>query len=853
MRNIGLLIAGLLWAGMVQAGPVKFSDAAQKASKVLGKNVVVTQQQANKAPARLQAITSPAFYVFNAEDGRGFVIISGDDKMPEVVAYSPSNYFDTTNMHPGLVDMLDFYTEVVDDVRQGLVTVSAPLMQSGIQTGVEPLCQTAWGQGDPYNNLCPTIGDEHCVTGCVATAMAQIMYYHQWPEKGTGSASYYYSPLEREISSNIGEHAYNWSAMKLTRQENRDSEEASKEVAQLCYDCGVAVHMGYGLGASSAYENHAVEAFYRHFGYRSSTIEQKSRASFDSQDEWNALLKSELDAKRPVLYSGEDGEGGHEFIIDGYDADGNFHVNWGWHGLANDGYYSILTLEPRGVSPAYTFSQNHHMVIGIMPDPTGKDHQCKVSMAEGPSVEVAQTDLGSYFQYMHGTFYNMALDTHKWAVDCALYSLEGKQLCLLTDETSQYTVKSLGGYRTGTWTNIPADTPNGYYTLRTVFRLIEKDADDKDLYNEHVLPITEGPSDMNQIYVQVANGVAYFNVEVNSDLELNLGEGWNWISHNVAMALDPFEVFGENVVEVKSQTQSIIRDAKYGMVGNLTTMDATAAYKVKTTAADTQPYQLSGYLFPARADAITLKTGWNWIGYPLSQTQTITNALKNFTPQAGDFIVGQDASTEFDGTEWSDPDFVLTPGQGYLYKSVSEEAQELLFNVEVTAEAKQRGIVAKAVSDSHWQCDKRRYPNVLPLTASLICGEETLDATRYDVGAFCGEECRGVGRVVKNKILMNVYGQGGETITFRVFDKETGETLSLQEQVSFVPDVLGSVKAPYLLTFDSEATDIKLVDSSQWTVDKGVIYNLAGQRMGTSTQSLPAGIYIRNGKKIQVK
>lgn len=833
---------------MAHAGPVKFSDAAQKASKVLGKNVVA-EQQTNEARARSQVATFPAFYIFNAEDGRGFVIISGDDQMPEVVAYSNSGYFDSANMHPGLVDMLDYYTEVVDDVRQGLATVSAPRMSPGGQTGVEPLCETAWGQGEPYNNLCPQGGSgKRCVTGCVATAMAQIMYYHKWPEQGTGTASYYHSSYG-QLTSNIGEHTYNWAAMKPTTNENKASEEAASAVAQLCYDCGVSLHMGYGVDGSESFENHAVAAFYRHFGYRSSTIEQKFRDQFDSQEEWNALLKSELDAKRPVLYSGEDVEGGHEFIIDGYDAEGDFHVNWGWDGAANDGYYSILTLQPIGVTPSYPFSIGHSMVIGIMPDPTGKDDQYRVTMKEGPFVEVAQTDLGTSFKYNHGTFHNLTLETHTWIVDCALYNLEGEQLKILANSTTTYLTNPLYGFKTSGYIRIPADTPNGFYTLRTVYRLVEKDAEGQDLYDEYLPPITKGPSKMNQIYVQVANGVAYFNVEVNSDLELTLGEGWNWISHNVATALNPFEVFGDNVVEVKSQTKGIIRDDKYGMVGNLTAMDATAAYKVRTTAADTEPYRLSGYLFSARTDKISLKEGWNWIGYPLPQAETVTKALKNFTPQVGDFIVGQDASTEYTNEGWSDPDFVLTPGEGYLYKSGTNV--EFLFNVEVNTEAKQRGMVKKAVSDSHWQCDKRRYPNVQPLTASLSRGGEAMDATRYDVAAFCGDECRGVGRVVKNRILMNVYGQGGETITFRVFDKETNETLLLQEQVSFVPDVLGSMNAPYLLTFDSDATDIASIKEIGTTTN--VYYNLAGQRMGTSLQSLPAGIYLRNGKKIRVK
>ena len=848
-RKIGFLTLSLLWACIAQAGPVKKGDAAQKASQFLGKKVVAAQQQANEIRGRSQASPSPTFYVFNAEDGKGFVIISGDDQMPEVVGYSTTNSFDITNMHPGLADMLDFYNEAVNNVRKGIGKVPAPRRSSKVHLGVEPLLGTSWGQTAPYNNLCPLVGEQHCVTGCVSTAMSQVMYYYQWPQKGTGTA-FYAHPTHGTLTSNIGEHTYNYAAMKPTTTENLASDEAAQAVAQLCYDCGVAVQMDYGLNGSGALETAAMTAFIKHFGYRASTMEQKDRSVFDTQEEWDNLIKSELDAKRPVFYSGRDyySGGGHEFLIDGYDEEGNFHVNWGWHGAANDGYYSILTLDPRDVAPTMSYSLQQTMVIGIMPDPTGLDKHYKMFLRDKPSVSYTKLDLGTPFLYNYGTFINWTAEQQAWTINCALYNLEGEQLKLLANTPSTYEISSLSGFTLSNGVRIPEDTPDGFYTLRTVFKLVEKDAADHEIHKEFILPFTGTATDINQVYVQVADGVVYFNVDVNSDLELSLAKGWNWISHNVATALNPFELFGENVVEVKSQTKGIVRDGKYGMVGNLTAMDATAAYKVKTIAADTHPYILTGYLFNARQDALTLKTGWNWIGYPLPHAQTLSAALQDFTPQEGDLIVGQDTFAEYADGAWTNPDFVLTPGLGYLYKSGADA--QLLFHVGVTAEAKQRNFTQQVQAESHWHCDKHRYPNVLPLTASISLGKETADATRYDVAAFCGDECRGVGQVSKNRVMMNVYGQGGETITFLAFDKETGEILSLEEQISFVPDVLSSFKAPYLLTLQGEATSIATLPQTQ---QKDIIYNLAGQRMGTTTQSLPAGTYIRNGKKIFVQ
>ena len=270
--------------------------------------------------------------------------------------------------------------------------------------------------------------------------------------------------------------------------------------------------------------------------------------------------------------------------------------------------------------------------------------------------------------------------------------------------------------------------------------------------------------------------------EEKTTFELKLNKGWNWISHNRANALDPATLFGANVVEVKSQTKGMVRDKKYGMVGNLKEMVATEAYKVNTTAADTKVLQVVDYPFKAATRSITLKKGWNWMSYPMEAQASVEDALKYFSPKEGDYLVGQEGFTSYTSGAWVGLLETLTPGKGYMYKSGA--GKSVYFNAQAGAKSGAEASMRRVADEgSPWTCDIYKYPNRMPTTVCLYKADQPEDVDNYDVGAFCGDECRGVGKVVQGVVMMNVCGEGGETITFKAMEKETGIVMDISESV----------------------------------------------------------------------
>ena len=318
-------------------------------------------------------------YIFNCGDG--FVIVSADDCYNPIIAYSddcpfvvedmPDNircwlgsmenevrYFSENNVYAS-----DYVAEEWVSYREGVV----PAAKS--RTSVLPMVHTHWGQGTPYNNMCPTTtsGDGHCPVGCAATAMAQVMKYWEWPKIGTGSHSYN-SPVGGTQSVNFGNTTYDWDNM-VDRATSSSTQAQQDAVALLSYHCGVSVDMGYGNNSSGAYPSDVINALKQYFDY-SNGIGSASR-NYYSFDQWVNLLKSEINAGRPVLYSGWDNAGGgHGFVCDGYDNNDYFHFNWGWNGSC-DGYYAIGYLSPgQGGTGAGSgcYNENNYILTGVQPN-----------------------------------------------------------------------------------------------------------------------------------------------------------------------------------------------------------------------------------------------------------------------------------------------------------------------------------------------------------------------------------------------------------------------------------------------------------------------------------------------------
>ena len=501
MKRGWIFLCLLMLVLVADANPVDVKRAKATAQKVLGGTDVHSVAMVQTGETRRAAdAAEPAYYVFVREEGAGFVIVSGDDALPELVAYSDQTSFPSEGeIHPALSGFLDTYASMVEAVRNGEEVVTMSQRVDAAVPVVEPLCKTQWSQGNPYNALCPLDEGKRSMVGCVALAMAQIMKYHEWPLHGTGKVSYTPSTVKELQVVDFSQSTYQWKVMLNTTAELKADAEAAEAVAKLCYDCGVSSRLEYGAEESGTYDDYAIQSMYENFGYKASTIQILYRDCFATQQEWNAIWKAELDAGRPILYSGLSKSGGHEFIIDGYDSNGFVHVNWGWGGDF-DAFYDIAILD---ATPAMSFTDAQAMIVGIEPDYTGTDrvHAPVIPfMASSFSLSKSVT-LNKDRLINVKEIYNRSRSAQTWFFGVGLFDVEGNMLANLTKNETSHSIPSMKGLtQTMVIFNIPSNTPDGEYVLSVIFR--PKNSD------EWLFPNVVGGAEKNRVYVKVHDGVA---------------------------------------------------------------------------------------------------------------------------------------------------------------------------------------------------------------------------------------------------------------------------------------------------------------------------------------------------------
>lgn len=317
------------------------------------------------------ATNDAAWYAYNNAAG-GFVIVSGDDRMPDILGYSLDNPFATTGMPDNLRAVLTAYADLADrpETEKTTGTVYQAASASTYPESIAPLLgDISFGQGEPYNNLCPTIDGEHCLTGCVATTMASIATYYKYPTKGTGIRQYSSETNGLHCSFDYDNTTFDWDNILHTYAEGDYNDAQANAVANLMLACGVASQMDYSLVFSGAYDIDALTGMAENMGYNPYMLNQR-RAMYSST-EWMNIIKGQLSAGQPLYYSGSDPQrGGHAFVLDGYDSDDRVHINWGWNGMSN-GYFDILTLDPYGEAAedgtASGFFMVQSMISGIAP------------------------------------------------------------------------------------------------------------------------------------------------------------------------------------------------------------------------------------------------------------------------------------------------------------------------------------------------------------------------------------------------------------------------------------------------------------------------------------------------------
>lgn len=370
-RFLTFVLALALTIG-VRAEFVRPDVAAGYARDVLGmKQTPALDRSAQRAASR-DGQSTPQYYIFNNPDG-GWVVIAADDRVNPVIAYSDEGQFVTENMPDNLKYWMDGVASTIDEVRQNGQGVAArPEWSASRRSGTDPqkveIKTALWDQSAPFNNLCPIVTGENIrsVTGCVATAMAIIMRYNRWPERGTGAVGGYTTKTTQTYipAYSIYDHEYKWDYMPMDNSIGTDwSAEQKEQVAQLIHDCGVAVKMDYSSKESSSNSEELLKSLQRDMSY-SQSMALISRGSY-KLDEWFSIMKNEIDAGRVAYYAGQGESGGHAFVCDGYDTDGSkLHINWGWSGNGN-GFYTLDLVIP---DFDLDFSEYQEAVIGIAPD-----------------------------------------------------------------------------------------------------------------------------------------------------------------------------------------------------------------------------------------------------------------------------------------------------------------------------------------------------------------------------------------------------------------------------------------------------------------------------------------------------
>lgn len=351
-----------------------------------------------------------------------------------------------------------------------------------------------------------------------------------------------------------------------------------------------------------------------------------------------------------------------------------------------------------------------------------------------------------------------------------------------------------------------------------------------------------------------------------SDMDIAMTEGWTWMSHSFADGMTAAQLAEDAAVQrVKSQTQEVVRDPQLGLVGTLSSLEASQSYKVETSAA-TASRRISGVAWNP-ATPIALNDGWNWLGYPADQTMTLDEAFATTTVEKLDAVVGQDGFAQYDGEHWVGTLETLAPGKGYMYQSQSKK--NVVYNTAIVSKAHAQhtqGIGSRLPL----AFDKHKYPSVMAIVATVCYADGiTADNADYQLAAFCGSECRGIGQLSGGLLMMSVYGNAGDRITVQVTDREGSDVLA-SNTLDFSETVLGNIEAPYAINVgNATAIGTTAYDSNvSLSVDGGrllihgvaaddinsvELFDINGQKIkhethisdsGVDISSLTGGVYV---------
>lgn len=363
MRKV-LSILFLFASIVVMAGKVTPEEALKKAqtfmksrtNKLHQMHLAAKSSQLRRAAAQN---SQENYYVFNVGENDGYVMVSGDDRTPAILGYAGEGSFDANRIPANMKAWLQGYDSQLEYLASHPTAARAAIVE---HQAIKPLIKTTWDQEFPYNNMCPMVGKERCLTGCVATAMAQILAYYKYPAKTTDTIPSYTTETKGFLMDSLPPTTIDWDHI-LNNYTGNETEAEKNAIANLMLLCGVALEMDYDIDFSGSYTSLIADALKAYFDFDDAT--RYVKPDNYSAGEWDAIIYNELVERRPVAYSGNSSHGAHAFVVDGYDKDGLYHVNWGWGGYSN-GYFLLSILNPYASKGGFSFDQD--AVIGMQPN-----------------------------------------------------------------------------------------------------------------------------------------------------------------------------------------------------------------------------------------------------------------------------------------------------------------------------------------------------------------------------------------------------------------------------------------------------------------------------------------------------
>lgn len=508
------------------------------------------------------------FYVFNQDKANGFIIVSADDRAHTILGYSNTGTFEYDLLPADIKSWFAGYADQITYLRHSKITTVSK-ENAARDKEVEPLLGAIqWNQDSPYNDLCPVYDlNSRCATGCVATAMAQVMYYHQWPEQGTGSHTYSPSILNGgTLTADFGSTSYNWSSM-LPKYDDSSSDASREAVALLMLHCGIAVDMEYSL-SSGATSQAVPYALYTYFNYDKG-VAYRARTNYGCA-EWDDIIINEIDNGRPIVALGRSSAGGHAFVFDGYDRNGLIHVNWGWGGMSN-GYFrtSALTPSSQGIGGSTGgFNYDQYIVTGIQRPQADSEEDIELISTEGLVASEETVDNGAALDFrLCGLLANTGWREASYTYGLMVAKTDGTPIKVI--DTGLGHVLPVGYQIEGPlFENISLGTlDDGDYILYPVCRVQGGQGNWNRIRSEYV-------GYPNYIYVNVADGLQHFSYP-------------NYFRLSATNLDVPSEVYSGIPVEVKA---TITNDGDADYLGEVTL--SVVDKDTKRSVANGDPYKI---------------------------------------------------------------------------------------------------------------------------------------------------------------------------------------------------------------------------------------------------------------------